>query len=364
MIVTNENSFHPDFITSISPGINGFIQEPGPIFGAWCSFLSQRGLIVIPTGGDDGKRPLITFPKQKFRPKTAQRMAREHENANIAILTGAGSCRLTVVDIDDPALLPAMIARFGETPMQVGTPKGGVHLYYQSSGERSVTGLDGLKVDVRGIGGIIVAPPSVRRCEPFMGEAYRFVRGRWEDLRSLPALKSGSLSKPAGKPAGTLSGVETGNRNDQLFKRLMRESKHCDDLPQLQDCATTLNDQLQEPLPEAEALRIAESVWDYVEKGKNWCGGGGIIPVRRDALDLIRHSPDAKLLYLELLSAHTDPGKVFAVALAAMERAQCIPGWSEKRYRAARQALVDAGILVLVKQGGKHGHDPSLYRLA
>lgn len=325
--------------------------------------LSRLGLIVIPTGGDDGKRPLVRFPKRHYSPATAQRMAGKHANDNIGILTGIGSCRLTVVDIDDPDLLPRMIARFGDTPVQASTPKGGVHLYYRHSGEGCVTGLDGLRVDIRGTGGIVIAPPSIRRCDPFRGQAYTFLKGGWDDLPKLPPIKSGSLIRDDRKPTGTLASVETGTRNDRLFSRLMREARHCDDLKTLKDVTLTLNDQIPEPLPEAEALRVAESAWKYEEDGKNWCGGGGVVPIQTAAFDLLATNPDAFLLLALLRKNHAGLHPTFAVAPHAMANAGLIAGWGQKRYRAARDALTESGLLVLVRQGGKGKRDPSMYKL-
>lgn len=341
-----------------------YIPEDGPIFGLHCLALSRLGLIVIPTGGPDGKRPLVRFPKRRYSPQNAQRMSRRYANDNIAILTGIGSRRLTVIDIDDPELLPRMIARFGDTPVQVLTPKGGVHLYYRYSGEGCVTGLDGLKVDVRGTGGIIIAPPSVRRCEPFKGQAYAFIKGGWSDLKNLPPIKSGSLIRDDWKPTGSLASVENGTRNDRLFSRLMREARHCDDVESLRDVALTLNDQMPEPLPEAEALRVAESAWGYEEAGNNWCGSGGVVAIPRTALDLLKSNPNAYLLYSVLKAEHDGIRKEFAVAPFAMAEAGLIPGWSHRGYRAARDALTESGLLVLVRQGGRGKRDPSIYRLA
>lgn len=364
MILTNSTGFIPLNIDALGTARQGFTTDPAPIFGLHCVALSNLGLLVIPTGGDDGKKPLVTFPKRRYSPATVQRLSRKFANDNVAILTGAGACPLTVIDIDDPDLSPCMIARFGDTPVQVSTPKGGVHLYYRHSGEGSVTGLDGLRVDIRGTRGIIIAPPSIRRCDPFKGQAYTFIKGGWDDLKNLPTLKPGSLVKGHQKPTGSLHSVEAGTRNDRLFKRLMQEARHCDDLSALRDVALTLNGDMPEPLPEAEALRIAESAWKYEEKGANWCGAGGVVAIPRAALDLLKSNPNAYLLYSILKAEHDGIRKEFAVSPRGMADAGVIPGWSHKGYRAARDVLTESGLLVLIRQGGRHGNDPSLYRLA
>lgn len=41
-----------------------------------------------------------------------------------------GQAGLVVVDVDDPELLPEIITLYGDTPVKVHTPRGGMHLYY------------------------------------------------------------------------------------------------------------------------------------------------------------------------------------------------------------------------------------------
>ena len=56
------------------------------------------------------------------------RSARDDRPAAYAILPG--SAGLVVVDVDDPALVPALLRLYGDTPVRTLTPSGGVHLYY------------------------------------------------------------------------------------------------------------------------------------------------------------------------------------------------------------------------------------------
>ena len=67
--------------------------------------------------------------------------------ANLGI--SIGPSRLTVVDCDTPGKLSEVQRRFGETPIVIATPRGGVHLWYRSSGERC-TGfmVDGCSIDI------------------------------------------------------------------------------------------------------------------------------------------------------------------------------------------------------------------------
>lgn len=48
-----------------------------------------------------------------------------------------GSSGLVVVDVDDPALVPDMLALYGDTPIRTRTPSGGMHLYYLAPADNS-----------------------------------------------------------------------------------------------------------------------------------------------------------------------------------------------------------------------------------
>ncbi len=78
-------------------------------------------------------------------------------------------------------------------PLVTGTPSGGVHLWYRTTGERCQVRLDGLKVDIKGIGGMVVVPPSIRPTGQHAGKAYTFVKGSWDDLIHLPTITPGAL---------------------------------------------------------------------------------------------------------------------------------------------------------------------------
>ncbi|MDH3667177.1 MAG: bifunctional DNA primase/polymerase [Paracoccaceae bacterium] len=187
--------------------------------------LHDHGLTPIPLGGEDGKTPRVKTASMTRRPSraTLRKWAEQYPTANVGILTGLSS--ITVIDIDDQKLVPAMLERFGATPLQIGTPSGGVHLYYQSARERSCSlRNEDLAVDVKGLGGMVVVPPSVRPTGPYTGRQYRFLHGDWADLPNLPTLRPGSLSMAAtsGRVV-SLARVGRGRRNKSLFRYLLRQ---------------------------------------------------------------------------------------------------------------------------------------------
>src|SRR3954447_17926022 len=291
--------FQVDLDESVPP-LAAIVEEgvPGPFRDAALDLLA-RGLAVVPCRSADGKVPLVEWGKWTKRPGRAfiEKMMRRHPSANVGIVVGLSG--FTVVDCDDPAAVAVMIARCGDTPLKVRTPSGGVHLYYRAAGERYADlRPEGLKVDVKGIGGFVVAPPSVRPDGTHAGRAYQFLEGSWHDLPRLPAARPGSLptvEDGARRPA-RLRAVRQGWRNNTLFRLLLRQARYCDSLDALRDVAEGLNQDFDPPLPPAEVERVARSAWDYEERDENWAGREARVSLtrsRHEALLGREHGVDA-----------------------------------------------------------------------
>jgi hypothetical protein len=329
--------------------------------------LYQHGLAPIPLGGDDGK---VTLPKwrgrkHRFAPSTLQRFAEQWPNANVGILTGLSG--VTVVDIDDLELMDDMVRRFGDTPLKMSTPSGGVHLWFKSSGERNRQCLDDLAVDLRGVGGMVVVPPSVRPSGHHKGKPYAFLEGSWDDLCRLPNIKPSALAPP--HSSTNLQAVRKGNRDNSLFRACLEQAPHCDTVEALLDVAQTLNATYLPPMKNSVVVAKAEGAWQYQIEGRNWLGQGAHIPVaermtyRLMASDK-RHGPDALVLYVKLRAKHAardKRGKCFAVVAKAMARDKVLP-WSDKRIYCAIDVLVKFGLLERVKKGGHGKGDTHQYR--
>src|SRR6266545_645112 len=146
---------------------------------------------------------------------TAARWAR-HPQANIGIRTGL-TAGLVVIDLDQPdgprawmALVQAHEPREPVT-LRALTPRGGVHLYFQhpediSEPIRNSAGKLGPGIDVRGEGGLVVAPPS-----QVAGGGRYWWDGPASEPGPLPAwllelVQPAPGSRPPGRPA-TLSPV-------------------------------------------------------------------------------------------------------------------------------------------------------------
>lgn len=315
--------------------------------------LGARGLAVIPCGGGDGKRPLVSWQALTASDTAANSSAwvKRYRDANVAVLTGPSS--IAVVDVDgNSALAEAMERRCGSTPLVTRTPRGGTHLWYRAQGERTTTRLDGLTVDVRATGGVVVAPPSVRPD----GAGYEIARGSFDDLERLPTARPGSL------PMG--GDVEEGGRNITLFMACMEAAHRCESETELLVQAEVLNEsRCNPPLPHAEVVGIVRSAWSYTTRGRNWVhGGSGGVLVHHREIDLLLGHPDALTLLAFLRRTHADKSEPFCIASKSMAEANVLPGWSRHRIRDAVEVLVRGGHLLLARQGTSRGN-PSLFAL-
>jgi hypothetical protein len=339
--------------------------------GAFASAALQLwalGLAPIPCQGDDGKVPRLKTAKWKRPPGEAalRQLVLRFPEENVGLLTGLS--RITVVDIDEARLLAEMLRRFGKTPLMVETPSGSFHLYYRAGGERctNLRSSEGLPVDIKGVGGFTVCPPSIRPSGPHKGQPYRIVQGAWEDVHQLPTIRPGSLTtarqQPPPKP------MPDGTRGNGLFRHALVEARVCDSLDALVDRLCWINETACEPpVEDARVVKTAESAWwRYQQAGRNFAGKGGRRQVFNyvdeiEALQQVPNGADASFLLVTLRATHYGTGRSFAVSPRAMARSGIIRGWTEERYRAARTVLVDLGSLIEVKAGGRGPGKPSLF---
>ncbi len=346
-------------------GYGGESPPPGPFRDAAVD-LCRHGLAVIPVGGDDGKVPAVTWGKWRRPPgrqfvDTLVQKFPAHNIGAICHLSG-----VTVVDIDNAELVDLMAGRCGDTPLMTRTPSGGIHLWYRHDGEQSANlrAAEGLAVDVKGVGGFVVVPPSIRPSGKHAGKTYQFLAGSWADLGRLQRAKPGSLPKVDAAAPHALRAVRAGTRNNTLFKLLLRQVRHCDDLDCLLDVAGTINSDFVPPLPDAEVTKTAASVWKTETEGRNWAGRKeAMVMTTATELQILKQNPDAYLLRSILQCSHGASDLPFAVSPKAMADADLIPGWGRKRYETARDWLVANGFLVVVHTGGHHRGDISRFQL-
>ncbi len=316
-----------------------------------------RYAAVIPCGGTDGKHPMVAW-RGLSRATAAHRRPewkRKFADANVGIVTGPS--KITVVDVDQPndALHRDLLERFGDTPLQARTPRGGWHLFYRSSGEPTKAKLDKLPVDIRGRGGFIVVPPSTRQD----GARYEFLRGAIGDLDRLPPLRDGALVV---RNRHTKEVIGIGHRNETVWLLAMTEARSCVTRGELLSRVLILNrSRCEPPIEHEEVERIVASAWTYQQRGQEWVGQGGRVYVETSEIERFAAEPDALAILVELRRVHLGFRESFAVSPRAMAAQGLFSSWTEPRIRKARDRLVDAGRLHCVHPGGRGKHDPALF---
>jgi hypothetical protein len=131
------------------------------------AFYAALGFATIPLRARD-KRPL----RKGWRDAPPEHWLDAPEGANVGIVTGSPSGGLVVLDFDTregpEELLGMTAAQLAVVTMVVETRRGW-HVYAREQGRASSTLREG--VDLRGEGGMVVAPPSVHAS----GWRYKFV---------------------------------------------------------------------------------------------------------------------------------------------------------------------------------------------
>lgn len=330
-----------------------------PFADAAPDLADRWGLPVMPL---DGKVPILTgWQKKVWGPQQVAKWAKQHPTANVGLKTGARS-RLTVVDVDDPAQRDTVIEVCGPSPLEVCTPRGGVHIYYLHQGERNRRSII-TSVDVRGEGGQVVAPPSIRDD----GTPYAFASNDWFALPDLPPLRDGALDELDRMRLGDAGNItsqnerpaETGTRNCDLFHALMEHAPQAGSDEALTAVAERLNADLPNPLTLDEVRKTARSAWRYQAEGRNWVAGKQQWDAR---MSLYSDDPNAALFLDFLRHLHGGRDEPFPVSPKAMAEAGLIGRWNARKIRLARDALVERGYLVRVRKGGSRRGDPALFR--
>jgi hypothetical protein len=329
--------------------VAGLFAEFQPIYAA-------QGISTFPCSSGDKKKPLVgNFLRMGVRASTA--LARKFTDSNaIGLATGKRN-GITVLDIDvpDQSVLHETVARHGEPRVIVRTASGKHHLYYKHGNERRrIRPWSDRPIDLLGEGGFVMAPPSL-----FGRGAYQFVHGTLHDFRSLTPIRGiddlnrQSQQQPTERPSSPL--IPKGKRNNALWRECMRHAHQSEGFDHLLDFARMYNNKkCSPPLEESELMTIAQSAWDYTEKGLNRFGQHGAwFPV--EEVMGMQHDPDAFLL-LAYLRAHNGPCSTFMCANGLAETFS----WDRRRFAAARARLLELDHIVQIRSAGRG--NPALFQ--
>ena len=139
------------------------------------------GLCVVPIRADGSKAPAIAWKAYEKRLPIDYELHQwfsVNRPIGLAIVGGAISGGLEIVDFDDPslikpwidavtAILPDLVGRL----TRIETPKGGAHFYYRAPAvehnqKLAVAEDKHVLIETRGEGGYVLAPPSHPDCHP------------------------------------------------------------------------------------------------------------------------------------------------------------------------------------------------------
>lgn len=329
-------------------------------FAEWQPEYAARGIVTFPVRD---KRPCVKG-YLKLGPKVSEQLAiRFADEAAFGF-----ACRrnkITVLDVDAPdeRLLADALDRHGPTPLIIRSGSGNFQAWYRHGGERRRVRPEPDKpIDILG-DGFVVAPPS----RGSKGR-YEIIAGSLDDIANLPKMRTEQTRQFDGIENGTVANhqnevlpentaADLGKRNDTLFREAMKQAKGCYRLEELMEKTMQANAQLIQPLPPDEILKIVASAWGYECEGKNWFGiGGRVVFAAREVDDLAAQDPHAYAL-LGLLRRH-HWGRDFILAKAYADEL----GWTLRRFKAARDELLQRNLIVCVHAGGRGPNDPPVYR--
>ena len=221
----------------------------------------DQGWAVFPV---EGKHPLVKWSvlqKSEQTREAVDLLWTRWPAAGIGVVTGAVS-NLVVVDVDAPEPPPDLLSSLAPCAR---TGRGGWHFYFRHPGVHVSNRVGVLpKVDVRGDGGYVVAPPSPHAS----GTPYRWER-EGVDYPPPPSWALAPPPRPSLAPPSDVLGtpgqgryakVAEGERNSTLFKLACAMGRDGDD-PQfiLQETWAINHLRCEPPLPQEEVVAVVQS---------------------------------------------------------------------------------------------------------
>jgi hypothetical protein len=122
------------------------------------------------------------------------------------------------------------------------------------------------------------------------------------------------------------------------------------------EIARNANQCFKEPLMDAEVVKIAASAWQHDAAGLNFFIRPRIM-LDHDVFDTLGATNQDAIFLLLKLERHHGGNDRFALAKPMAESM----GWTLPRWKAARSALAQAGIVKCLHPGGRGPNDPPIY---
>ena len=167
------------------------LQKTSDILATTIHKIWTEGAWLMPTGGNNGKRPLLKFSQKTRHSLNLITQTLEHANSQTY---GIRLRDIVVLDIDnkDTDLIDEMHERFGRTDCMVKTGRG-FHLYY-STNKKITANLraTGLPIDLKqGANAFVLAPIHYAQMVCFMNTTKNhFHLAIYRALDRIPSLRS------------------------------------------------------------------------------------------------------------------------------------------------------------------------------
>lgn len=311
----------------------------------------------MPTGGDEGKQPLLGFSKNSRHPFELVMRRLEQANSQTYGIRLKGLVVLDI-DVDDANLIEEMHRRFGRTDCIVKTGRG-FHLYYSTSEKVSINLRgQGLPVDVKqGLNAFVLGPHSLRPD----GVLYQFHKEPFS-LNDVPPIEP--EKKPSfGTVVSASNKAQIGTRHNFLLKKACEYIEHVDSKEELfqnllYDRNTYCTDTSSVPVIEVEG--IANWIWGKRLKNLIYNKDNSAFPLSRHAYYQIRALPNGYValeLYLYLQDKHGHIlGQTFQINVDALKTNASFAFGQKALHKAIKQ-LLELGYLKINKSYhvGKHG---------
>ena len=241
--------------------------------------LYEEGFSVLPLG-KFSKRPRIAWKEFQNRTATESEIDGwwgEEPAGNVGVVTGRGYC---VVDADSAEAAAWIDAHLPRTPWRVKTGRGW-HFYYSANWRgKNIVNEKG-KVDIRGVGGYVVAPPSIHE----NGHVYTWHREPGTEgwgVDDLPPLTRDNVSaiEALGVPDFSKTGfdlssvqvktnptpVSVGGRNNAAASLVGQWLNEGLDQSQIWEKLSDWNQSNPEPLPDSEIATVMRSIQKIDQK--------------------------------------------------------------------------------------------------
>lgn len=336
------------------------------------SRLHSAGFSLMPLG-------LRREPLAKFKKTDGTPTKRLPLSLVIEKMAGAGSANyairldgLLVVDIDTdtPEARAYVDQRFGESAVQVKSPRG-IHHYYRHTGKApKAVRLPAIAIDFKAGCQALIAGPFAERAD--RGQ-YLPLKGRLTIPSDLPTFLDNDLPEDedfdAPPPRTNAGKIARGDRHQSLKKRGMQIVHTVEDEADLFDNMRLFRDwecEFPEEVPDSEIEGLARWFWFKRCNNEIWGGRNSPMGMTRASFDQllnVRYGDQAWLLYSFVHSNHEHLNREFAIVPDAILSAGKLQALSKKDIYRAASILVEQKLLWrrTVRDGKKQKY---LYRIA